>query len=159
MVIRDALPGDWSDIWPFCHKIIAAGETYAWDPELGSDAARERWMSPSARVFVVEDCGRIVASAYLKPNYGGPAAHMANVGLMVDPACARRGIGRRLANHVVDQARRSGYRGVVLNAVVETNPATALWLSLGFEIVGTIPEAYDHPLHGSVGLHVMYRKL
>jgi GNAT superfamily N-acetyltransferase len=88
---------DRPDIWPFCRTIITAGDTYAWDPELGQDAARERWMSPSARVFVVENSERIVASAYLKPNYGGPAARVANVGLMVDPACAGRGIGRRLA--------------------------------------------------------------
>jgi ribosomal protein S18 acetylase RimI-like enzyme len=46
------------------------------------------------------------------------------------------------------------------NAVVETNTAAvALWQELGFEIVGTVPEAFEHPHHGRVGLHVMYRRL
>lgn len=46
------------------------------------------------------------------------------------------------------------------NAVVETNTAAvALWQSLGFEIVGTVPGAFDHPTHGYVGLHVMYLDL
>jgi ribosomal protein S18 acetylase RimI-like enzyme len=46
------------------------------------------------------------------------------------------------------------------NAVVETNePAVKLWRSLGFEVIGTVPEAFDHRRHGLVGLHVMYRKL
>ena len=46
------------------------------------------------------------------------------------------------------------------NAVVETNPAAvALWRALGFEVIGTVPEAFDHPRHGLVGLHVMYRRL
>jgi hypothetical protein len=31
-----------------------------------------------------------------------------------------------------------------------------LWQSLGFEILATVPEAFDHPDHGLVGLHVMY---
>jgi hypothetical protein len=46
------------------------------------------------------------------------------------------------------------------NAVVETNEATiALWRALGFEIVGTVPGAFEHATHGRVGLHVMHRAL
>ncbi|NJC74115.1 GNAT family N-acetyltransferase [Planosporangium thailandense] len=159
MVIREATAADWPLIWPFWHEIVAAGQTYTWDPETGPDAARALWMGPSSRVFVVEDGGRVVASAYLKPNYGGPASRVANAGFMVDPGRAGRGIGRRLAEYVIDEAKRAGFRAMVFNAVVETNPALALWRSLGFEVVGTIPEAFDHPVHGSVGLHVMYRRL
>jgi ribosomal protein S18 acetylase RimI-like enzyme len=116
-------------------------------------------MSPAARVFVVEDGDAIVASAYVKPNYGGPAGAVANAGFMVDPAQAGRGIGRRLAEHVLTEAARGGYRAMVFNAVVETNPAVGLWRSLGFTVLGTVPEAFDHPVHGRVGLHVMHRAL
>jgi len=31
--------------------------------------------------------------------------------------------------------------------------------SLGFEVIGTVPETFDHPDRGLVGLHVMYRRL
>jgi hypothetical protein len=48
---------------------------------------------------------------------------------------------------------------MVFNAVVETNPAVKLWTSLGFTILGTVPEAFDHPRHGLVGLHIMYKAL
>jgi L-amino acid N-acyltransferase YncA len=159
MVMRDAALADWPAIWPFWHEIVAAGETYTWDPRLGPDAARDLWMGPSSRVFVAVEDGRTVASAYLKPNYGGAAARVANAGFMVDPGYTGRGVGRRLAEHVIAEARRDGYRAMVFNAVVETNPAVGLWRSLGFEIIGTVPEAYDHPVHGPVGLHVMHRKL
>jgi ribosomal protein S18 acetylase RimI-like enzyme len=48
----------------------------------------------------------------------------------------------------------------VFNAVVETNVnALALWRSLGFEVLATIPEAFDHPTAGLVGLCVMHRRL
>jgi ribosomal protein S18 acetylase RimI-like enzyme len=45
------------------------------------------------------------------------------------------------------------------NAVVETNAAAVrLWRSLGFEILATVPEAFDDPENGYVGLHLMFKK-
>jgi hypothetical protein len=44
-----------------------------------------------------------------------------------------------------------------LDAAVETNPAVRLWRALGFEIVGTVPEAIDDRVDGLMGLHVVYR--
>jgi L-amino acid N-acyltransferase YncA len=160
MRIREAAAENWPRIWPFWHRIVAAAETYAWDPDTSEEAARALWMSPAKRVYVAEDdTGAVVASAYLAPNYGGPAARIANAGFMVDPDRAGRGIGRALAEHVLAAARSEGYRGMVFNGVVETNPAVGLWTSLGFTILGTVPDAYDHPRHGRVGLHIMYRAL
>ncbi|MER6402533.1 GNAT family N-acetyltransferase [Streptomyces viridosporus] len=160
MQIREAAVDDWPRIWPFWHRIVAAGDTYTWDPDTSEEDARALWMSPAKQVYVVEDdTGAVVASAYLTPNYGGPAARIANAGFMVDPDRAGLGLGRLLAEHVLAEARAAGYRGMVFNAVVETNPAVKLWTSLGFEILGTVPEAYEHPRHGRVGLHIMYRAL
>ena len=46
------------------------------------------------------------------------------------------------------------------NAVVETNTgAVALWRSLGFETLCTVPGAFRHARSGAVGLHIMYRTL
>ncbi|MFE0510192.1 GNAT family N-acetyltransferase [Streptomyces sp. NPDC058964] len=160
MLIREAAADDWPRIWPFWHRIVAAAETYAWDPDTSEEAARELWMSPAKRVYVAEDAsGAVVGSAYLVPNYGGPAAGVANAGFMVDPDRGGRGIGRALAEHILAEAEVQGYRAMVFNAVVETNPAVKLWTSLGFTVLGTVPEAFDHPRHGRVGLHIMYRAL
>ncbi|WP_081235915.1 GNAT family N-acetyltransferase [Streptomyces viridosporus] len=160
MQIREAAADDWPRIWPFWHRIVAAGDTYTWDPDTSEEDARALWMNPAKQVYVVEDdTGAVVASAYLTPNYGGPAARIANAGFMVDPDRTGLGLGRVLAEHVLAEARAAGYRGMVFNAVVETNPAVKLWTSLGFEILGTVPEAYEHPRHGRVGLHIMYRAL
>ncbi|MGV9455196.1 N-acetyltransferase family protein [Streptomyces sp. NPDC003635] len=160
MLIREAAADDWPRIWPFWHRVVSAGETYAWDPDTSEEAARTLWTAPPKRVYVVEDeTGAIVASAYVTPNYGGPAAGIANAGFMVDPEHSGRGIGRLLAEHVLTAAKAVGYRGMVFNAVVETNPAVRLWTSLGFTVLGTVPEAFDHPRHGLVGLHIMYKAL
>ncbi|MFI1479845.1 GNAT family N-acetyltransferase [Streptomyces sp. NPDC020747] len=160
MLIREAAASDWPRIWPFWHRIVAAAESYAWDPDTSEEDARALWMAPGKRVYVAEDAtGAVVGSAYVTPNYGGPASRIANAGFMVDPAHSGRGIGRALANHILETAKADGYRAMVFNAVVETNPAVNLWLSLGFTIVGTIPDAYAHPTKGRVGLHVMHRAL
>lgn len=46
------------------------------------------------------------------------------------------------------------------NLVVSTNAgAVRLWQKHGFEIVGTLPEAFHHPEQGYVDAYVMYKKL
>jgi ribosomal protein S18 acetylase RimI-like enzyme len=61
---------------------------------------------------------------------------------------------------VLAWARAEGYRAMQFNAVVESNTrAVALWKSLGFDIVATLPEGFLHPTLGYVGLHIMYQRL
>jgi ribosomal protein S18 acetylase RimI-like enzyme len=79
---------------------------------------------------------------------------------MVDPVARGRGVGRALGEFVVEAARAAGYAAMQFNAVVETNTAAvALWRSLGFRVIGTVPGAFDSATHGRVGLHIMHRQL
>ena len=79
---------------------------------------------------------------------------------MVDRDARRHGVGRALGEYVLAWARERGYAAMQFNAVVETNVAAVrLWQALGFEIIGTIPEAFEHAQLGRVGLHVMHRRL
>jgi len=162
MLVREATAGDWPAIWPFLRRIVAAGETWCWDRDTGEEAARAKWFPPppGRTVVAVDADGAVLGTAEIHPNQAGPGAHVANAGFMVDPAHAGRGVGRALAVHVLEQARADGYRAMVFNAVVETNTgAVALWRSVGFEVLATIPEAFAHPTAGYVGLHVMHRRL
>lgn len=161
MVIRDATGDDWPHIYPFWAETVAAGETYAYPEDLDSERARALWMQPPPwRTIVAVDGGQVLGSAITGPNRPGRGSHVATASFMVAPAARGRGVGRALAEHVLAMARAAGYRAMQFNAVVETNhAAVALWRSLGFDILATVPEAFDHPRHGLVGLHVMYRSL
>jgi len=94
------------------------------------------------------------------PNRPGRGAHVATASFLVDPAHQGKGAGRALGEYVLDWCRAEGCHGIRFNAVVECNHrAVRLWRSPGFETVGTVPEAFDHPDEGLVGLHVMYQRL
>lgn len=162
MLIRDATADDWPAIWRFLRRIVAAGDTYTWEPDVTEDQARALWLvPPPGRAFVaVDDDGTVLGTAKMNPNHMGPAAHVAGASFMVDPDHSGRGVGRALGEHVLDRARADGYRAMQFNAVVETNtPAVALWRSLGFEVLATLPEGFHHPTQGYVGLHIMHRRL
>lgn len=162
MEIRTAKPEDWDGIWPFLREIVTAGETYAYDRDMSEEQARRLWMvgPPGRTAVAVDDEGTIAGTANMYANRPGPGAHVASASFMVDLARAERGTGRALGEDMLQWARDRGFRAVQFNAVVETNQrAVALWRSLGFTIIGTVPEAFHHPTRGYVGLHVMHRFL
>jgi len=161
VIIRPATDDDWPQIWPFFAAIVAAGETYAYPDDLTSETARGLWMEqPPGQTVVADEDGVVLGSAKMGPNRPARGAHVSTASFMVDPAAQGKGVGRALGGYAVEWARAAGYRSMQFNAVVETNAAAvALWQELGFEILTTVPEAFDHPAHGLVGLHVMFRRL
>ena len=115
--IRDATDGDWAAIWPFFHEIVAARETYTYDPELTEEQAGALWMSPSssplARTTVAVDAdGTVLGSANMYPNRPGPGAHVASASFMVDGKARGKGVGRLLCEDMIAWARRAAVRVV-----------------------------------------------
>ena len=158
MELREAREQDWARIWPVFRETVAAGETYVYPDGLDSETARPWWMHD--HVVVAEEGQELLGSATCGPNRPGRGGHVATASFMVAPAARGRGVGRLLGQHALGWAREHGYRSMQFNAVVETNTvAVALWQSLGFTVVGTVPQAFDSRRHGLVGLHVMHRPL
>lgn len=159
--LRRAVDGDWDAVWPIWHEIVAAGDTYTYDPATTSDRARRSWLAPAPdEAWVAVDDAAVLGTYHLAPNQAGPGAHVANASYMVASAARGRGVGRRMVEHSIARAREAGYLGMQFNAVAATNVhAIALYERLGFVTVGVVPRAFRHPAHGLVGLHVMYRDL
>lgn len=160
MTIRPATSADAAAIWAIIGPVIRAGETYTLDREMSEAEALAYWFGPDKAVFVAEADGRILGTYYLRANQAGGGAHVANCGYMTAGSATGRGVARAMAEHSFAQAKERGFRAMQFNFVVATNEgAVRLWQSLGFEVVGRLPEAFSHPAHGLVDALVMYRLL
>ncbi|MER8184654.1 GNAT family N-acetyltransferase [Kitasatospora sp. NPDC094015] len=162
MLIREATADDWPAIWPFFRRIVAAGETFTYPTGLAQEEARGWWLlaAPDRTVVAVDGSGTVLGTAKMNRNQQGNGSHVASASYLVDPEHGGRGVGRALCTHTLEWARAAGFRSMQFNAVVETNEhAVKLYRSLGFEVVGTVPEGFRHPTLGYVGLHVMHRAL
>ncbi|GAA4114438.1 GNAT family N-acetyltransferase [Knoellia locipacati] len=162
MNIRPMTEADWVAFFPTFAAVVEAGETYAFPVGLSLDEARGWWLEspPGTTVVAVSDEGELLGSAKTGPNRPGRGSHVATASFMVTPAARGRGVGRALGEWVLGWAREQGYAAMQFNAVVETNTvAVKLWESLGFSVIGTVPEAFDSREHGRVGLHVMHQRL
>jgi L-amino acid N-acyltransferase YncA len=158
--IRAATKRDRDAIWNIFHEIVAAGDTYAFDPKMSREKALAYWFRADTHTYVADKDGRIVGTYILKPNQAGPGSHVANAAFMVASDAQSLGVGRRMAEHCLSEARRLGFRAMQFNFVVSTNaPAIHLWEQLGFRIVGTLPGAFRHPKKGYVDVYVMFRSL
>lgn len=160
MLIREAEARDCTAIAGIILPVIREGTTYALDPDLSEDDALAYWLGADKHVFVAEEDGAILGTYYLRANQAGGGAHVCNCGYMVGAAAAGRGVARSMAAHSFDQARAHGYRAMQFNFVVSSNErAVRLWQSLGFDIVGRLPDAFAHPGLGYVDALVMFRRL
>jgi GNAT superfamily N-acetyltransferase len=159
--IRPITDADWPGLWPIIEAVTRAGETYTYLLDMTEAQARAIWTppAPGGTLVAIED-GLVLGAAKITPNQQGNGAHVANGSFMVAAAARGRGVARSLGEAGLAFARDAGFKSMQFNAVVETNTvAVGLWKKLGFEIVGTVPEAFNHPAHGLVGLHIMHRTL
>jgi L-amino acid N-acyltransferase YncA len=161
MQIRNYVDSDWPSVWPIFQEVVTAGETYAYDPDLSSEQARKIWVETlPGHTVVACDGSRVLGTAKMGPNRPGPGSHVATASFMVATAARGRGVGRGLGDYALSWAKEQGYAAMQFNAVVESNHAAVrLWQELGFQIIGTVPEAFAHPTLGRVGLHIMHRFL
>jgi GNAT superfamily N-acetyltransferase len=161
MRIREYIDTDWPSVWPIFREVVAAGETFAYDPKWSSEQARDVWvLDPPGLTVVACEGPRVLGTAHIGPNRPGAGSHVATASFMVAREARGQGVGRALGEYALRWAREQGYAAMQFNAVVESNHvAVGLWQSLGFRIIGTVPEAFEHPALGRVGLHVMHRRL
>ena len=160
MLIRPATKDDAAAIWSIIGPTIRAGETYPLARSMSEDDALGYWLSSDKETFVAEEDGVILGTYYMSPNQAGGGKHVCNCGYMTGTAATGRGIARQMCLHSLNHARGRGYRAMQYNFVVSTNEsAVRLWQSLGFEVVGRLPLAFNHPTHGYVDALVMFQSL
>ncbi len=160
IIIRSAVPGDHEAIWQILKPVLRAGETYALPRDWSRTQALAYWMDAAHEVFAAAEGGAVVGTYYLRANHLGGGGHVANCGYVSAQSATGRGIARAMCAHSLAHAKARGFRAMQFNFVVATNRrAVRLWTQFGFETVGVLPAAFEHPREGPVDALVMHRVL
>ncbi len=158
--IRKADPDDYLSIWAIIHEVISAGDTYVFAPDSSHQEMLKYWCGEDKHTYVATIDHKIVGTFIIKDNLPDLGSHVANASYMTLPSAFGKGIGRTMGEFSLAEAKRLGYRAMQFNIVVKSNEkAIRLWQKLGFEIIGEIPEAFNHSKAGYIDACIMWRKL
>lgn len=161
VVVRSIEDNDWDRVFEIFTAVIAEGETYAYRENATSEEARSMWITgpPGATIVALRD-DVILGTAAFGPNRPGRGSHVATASFMVEAEARGSGVGRAMCEYAIAWAREHGYAAMQFNAVVSTNVhAISLYRDLGFIMIGTVPEGFEHASLGRVGLDIMYLQL
>ena len=100
------------------------------------------YASPRGRLLLARD-GKAVAGTVGMWPLGADVCEMKR--LYVRPPWRGRGLGRRLAGAIVDEAKAAGYARMCLDSLERLVAARTLYESMGFT---RVPAYYDNPLDG-----------
>lgn len=106
------------------------------------DVFMEGWIR-NRSVYVAWQGDQLAGSYFVRSNFPAFAAHIAQAGYTVSSRVRRQGIGRFMVEDSLRQARRLGYTAMMFNLVLERNPSRVLYESLGFQVIGRIPDAKE----------------
>jgi L-amino acid N-acyltransferase YncA len=157
--IRPYLQADLLPLMAIMNQVIAPGDAFVYEGPF-DDMQMFHWLNSYPHKFVAKDEQRIVGAYFLRPNFPGRGAHVCNAAYMVAEDARGLGVGKLMGEHSIATAQKLGYAAMQFNAVVSTNdPAVALWRSLGFQTIGTSPQAFRNAGGELVDLYIMHRVL
>ena len=158
--IRQATAADNDSIWGIIQQVISSGDTYVFDPKSSKEKMLAYWCGQDKHTYVATLNGTVVGTFMMKDNQPDLGSHIANAGYMTSPVVSRQGIGKAMGEFSLEEAKRLGYKAMQFNIVIKSNErAVRLWQTLGFAIIGEIPEAFNHQQYGLTNAYIMYRKL
>jgi GNAT superfamily N-acetyltransferase len=141
--IRSAGRNDYDELFEAFGRIVTSLEGFPQAPPLTRAQFDEYWIDHSSSVCVARFDHHLVGAYYVKPNFVGRAAHIANAGYFVPSAYRGTGVGRELVEHSMAEARRLGFDAMQFNLVFESNPARTMYEKLGFRQIGRVPAAIN----------------
>jgi ribosomal protein S18 acetylase RimI-like enzyme len=160
ITIRKACPEDYSAIWNIIQPVISTGDTYVFAPDSDRKDMLNYWCGGDKHTYVALFNKEIAGTFIIKANFPDLGSHVANASYMTHPDFSGKGIGRTMAEFSLLEAKQLGYKAMQFNIVVKSNKrAINLWEKLGFEIIGEIPEAFNHSKLGLTSALIMWKKL
>lgn len=160
MEISEVNPSDHAEIWGMLEPVFRAGDTYAIDPDTSQPDAISYWTGADVGSFLCRDESGVLGTYYLKTNAQGGGAHVCNCGFVTGPNARGKGVARYMLEDALNRAKAAGYRAMQFNFVLSNNlRAIDIWHRAGFDTVGRLPKAFDHPSDGMIDALVMFKTL
>jgi ribosomal protein S18 acetylase RimI-like enzyme len=158
--IRKATPADHDQIWEIIQPVLLTGDTYVFAPDSSREKMLAYWCGLDRHTYVATINGTVVGTFLLRDNQPDLGSHIANGSYMTLKTASGQGIGKAMGAFSIEEARRLGYKAMQFNIVIKSNErAVRLWQTLGFTIIGEIPDAFNHRQNGLTNAYIMYRKL
>ncbi|MEO8524810.1 MAG: GNAT family N-acetyltransferase [Caldimonas sp.] len=105
------------------------------------------YIAPAGHLMLAFVDGQAAGCGALRPLAEADYANACEMKrLYVRPAFRRFGLGRLMAQALLDEARRAGYSAMLLDTLDEMEAARELYTTLGFE---EIPPYYFNPIAGA----------
>lgn len=161
MQIRQYQQADWARLWPIIETVFRTGETYAFPTDITAQEALRAWIEiPQETYVALDEHDEILGTYYIKPNQPGAGSHVCNCGYIVSENARGKGVASSMCEHSQQRAGELGFRAMQYNFVASTNEgAIRLWQKHGFDIVGTLPRAFNSKRDGFVDAFVMFKEL
>jgi len=158
--IRKAMPEDFDQIWLIIKEVISKGDVFTFHPNTSKETMLNYWCGQDKHTYVAIDNDMVAGSFIIKDNQPGLGSHIANAAYIVSEKVSGQGVGKSMGAFSLEEAKRLGYLAMQFNIVVKSNSrAVRLWQNLGFDIIGEIPDAFNHQENGLTNAFIMYRKL
>lgn len=141
-------------------EVVDSGSQFPYECSSINEFHRQ-FFTPQGQVYVCHSlAGEVIGGFYLKANYSGRSSHIANAAYMIRNTYRGKGIGSLLIKASLHFAKNLGLHAMQFNMVLSQNKlAVKLYERLGFNVVGTIPQAVRNADGSFQDGYVMHRKL
>ncbi len=141
-------------------EVVDAGSQFPYE-DSSFEGFHRQFFQPVGQVYVCHTLGgKVIGGFYLRPNFPGRSSHIANAAYMIKEEYRGKGIGSLLIQASLHFAKDLGFQAMQFNMVLSNNRlAIKLYENLGFNSIGTIPQAFRNPDASFQDGYVMHRKL
>lgn len=151
---------DENALYKIFQEVVDSGTQFPYECSSVQEFHRQ-FLNPKSHVYVCYSSSQeLLGGFYIRANFPGRSGHIANAAYMIKGQYRGQGIGTLLINASLELAKNLGFQAMQFNMVLSQNVrAIRLYQKLGFNIIGTIPQAVRNPDGSYQDGYVMHRKL
>lgn len=159
-VLRLYDPKDEKELHEIFREVVDSGSQFSYECSSIEEFHRQ-FFTPQGKVYVCHTVkGKVIGGFFLRVNYSGRSNHIANAAYMIKNTYRGKGIGSLLVKASLQLAKDLDCQAMQFNMVLSQNTlAIKLYQRLGFNIIGTIPEAVRNRDGTFQDGYIMHRKL